>query len=98
MRVNEVVEITRGTLLNTPSITMFSRIICDVEQIQKGDLFIAYQADLSHITQAIQAGAYGIICEEKIKINDDEIVVDTTDFSKVNLDKIINDINLYFNK
>lgn len=73
MRVNEVVEITRGTLLNTPSITMFSRIICDAEQIQKGDLFIAYQADLSHITQAIQAGAYGIICEEKIKINDDEI-------------------------
>ena len=71
MRVNEVVEITRGTLLNKPSIAMFSRIICDVEQVQKGDLFIALTN--SHITQAIEAGAYGVIVKQKVSIEDKEI-------------------------
>ncbi len=71
MRDNEVVEIVGGTLLNTPSIAMFSRIICDVEQIEKGDLFIALED--SHITQAIQAGAYGVIYTHKIDMSDEEI-------------------------
>lgn len=59
MRVNEVVEITRGKLLSAPSITEFSRIICHVEQVQRGDLFIA--RDCEQISQAVSAGAYGII-------------------------------------
>ncbi|WP_295701807.1 hypothetical protein [Helicobacter mastomyrinus] len=75
MRVNEVVEITKGVLLNTPSIAMFSRIICHLEKIEKGDLYIALDEEATsyHITQAIQAGAYGVICEKNIKIDDEEI-------------------------
>ncbi|WP_304382711.1 hypothetical protein [uncultured Helicobacter sp.] len=71
MRVNEVVEITKGVLLNTPSIAMFSRIICHLEKIEKGDLYIALDEEATsyHITQAIQAGAYGVICEKNIKID-----------------------------
>lgn len=71
MRVNEVVEITKGALLNTPSISSLSRIICDVEQVRQGDLFIAL--DDSLVAQAVESGAYGIICNANVKVSDDEI-------------------------
>ncbi len=73
MRVNEVVEITKGTLLNTPHISMFSRIICHIEQVEKGDLFVIQRADSRHIARAVEAGAYGILCEEKMDINDEDV-------------------------
>lgn len=71
MKVNEVVEITKGTLLGTPSISSFARVMCDVGQVQKGDLFIAYNADC--IEEARQRGAYGIIAQAPLHPNDDEI-------------------------
>ena len=72
MKVNEVVEITQGKLLNSPSIAEFSRIICYVEQIQRGDLFIAN--DSTQIPKAIKSGAYGIIYDNpQIEITDSEI-------------------------
>lgn len=74
MRVNEIVEITKGTLLNTPSIAMFTRIVCSVEHIQRGDIFIALDSKL--IAQAIENGAYGVIYEkqdEQIAISDEEV-------------------------
>lgn len=72
MRVNEVAEITQGKLLNSPSIAEFSRIICYVEQIQRGDLFIAN--DSTQIPKAIESGAYGIIYDNpKMEITDSEI-------------------------
>ncbi|RDU59538.1 hypothetical protein [Helicobacter marmotae] len=71
MRVNEIVEIAKGVLIQAPSIAMFSRIICDAGQIQRGDLFIALNP--SHIEQAILNGAYGIICEREIPISDKEV-------------------------
>lgn len=72
MRVNEVVEITKGKLLSSPSIAEFSRIICHIEQIQRGDLFIA--ADHTQIQQAIESGAYGVIYDNpQIAITDEEI-------------------------
>ncbi|TLD97464.1 hypothetical protein LS71_001555 [Helicobacter jaachi] len=71
MRVNEVVEITKGALLTTPSITAFLRIVCDARVVQKGDLFIA--KDKSQIPHAIAAGAYGIICTPHTEVSDAEI-------------------------
>lgn len=72
MRVNEAVEITQGKLLNLPSITEFSRIICHIEQIQRGDLFITN--DCTHIQKAIESGAYGIIYDNpQVTITDKEI-------------------------
>lgn len=71
MRVNEVIEITKGKLLTTPSIAEFSRIICDVERVQKGDLFIA--KDIAQVPQAVAMGAYGIICANIHNINDGEL-------------------------
>lgn len=72
MRVNEVAEITQGKLLNSPSIAEFSRIICHIEQIQRGDVFIAN--DSTQISKAIESGAYGIIYDNpKMEITDSEI-------------------------
>ncbi|BDB63946.1 hypothetical protein T36_0393 [Helicobacter cinaedi] len=72
MRVNEVAEIAQGKLLNSPSIAEFSRIICHIEQIQRGDVFIAN--DSTQIPKAIESGAYGIIYDNpKMEITDSEI-------------------------
>ncbi|TLD81058.1 hypothetical protein LS68_006230 [Helicobacter sp. MIT 05-5293] len=59
MKINEAVEITKGNLLTSPSIASFSRIILDINHIQKGDLFLAFNPE--EIPLAIESGAYGII-------------------------------------
>ncbi|MDA3968063.1 hypothetical protein [Helicobacter ibis] len=69
--VNEVVEITFGTLLNKPSISFFNRICDDVEQVTRGDLFVAFNAN--DINLAIERGAFGILFSEDIAITDNEV-------------------------
>ncbi|MDE5603643.1 MAG: hypothetical protein K2I71_06995 [Helicobacter sp.] len=69
--VNEVVEITFGTLLNKPSISFFSQFCYEVESLKKGALFIAY--DSKDIEIAIQKGAFGILFSGEIAMSDEEV-------------------------
>lgn len=71
MKINEAVEITKGNLLTSPSITSFSRIILDINHIQKGDLFLAFNPE--EIPLAIESGVYGIISSCSSKPFDQEV-------------------------
>ncbi|WP_104722324.1 hypothetical protein [Helicobacter mesocricetorum] len=69
--VNEIVEITFGTLLNKPSISFFEQLCYEVESVEKGALFIAY--DAKDIEVAIQKGAFGILFSGEIAMSDEEV-------------------------
>lgn len=69
--INEVVEITFGSLLNRPSISFFNRISSKQEDVQRGDLFVAF--DSSSIDVAIKNGAFGILFSGDVPISDNEV-------------------------
>lgn len=71
MKVNEVVEITKGKLLTSPTITELSGFISCVDRITKGDVFIAQ--DPLEIPKAIESGAYGIIVQGDVQSSDEEV-------------------------
>ena len=71
LSVNEIVEITYGTLLNQPSISFFNQICDDVQKIKKGDLFVA--RDSKDIAKAVQEGAFGILFSDEIAMSDSEV-------------------------
>ncbi|MCH5322941.1 MAG: hypothetical protein J1E31_05145 [Helicobacter sp.] len=69
--VNEVVEVTFGALLNQPSISFFSGICDEVENVKKGDLFIAANTQDAH--EAIIRGAFGVLFSGEIAMSDNEV-------------------------
>ena len=71
MSLDNFIHIIGGKLLNTPDIRSFNSIEKDPKHINQGDLFIAYKKE--RIEEAIQNGAYAIMCDYDIKITDDEI-------------------------
>lgn len=71
MRINEVVEIVYGNLLNQPQISYFENIATQLTQIVRGSLFVAINP--SDVNKAIELGAYGILFEDgEIQIIDEE--------------------------
>ena len=71
MSLDNFIHIIGGKLLNSPNISSFNSIEKDPKHINQGDLFIAYKKE--DIEEAIQKGAYTILCDYDIKITDDEI-------------------------
>ncbi len=71
MRLENVVALTHGELQNSPIVHTFENIVLDTKYLKRGDLFFAYNK--TDITNAIQAGAYGVIFDSSIEIEDDEI-------------------------
>jgi ferrochelatase len=71
MRVETIVNITGGELLNNPIINSFNNIKVDTSIIERGDLFFAYNQN--DIPKAIKKGAYGVIIDRYIEILDKEI-------------------------
>jgi len=71
MRLENILALTNGTLVNEPFVKIFENIVLDVKHIKRGDLFIAF--DESMIEEAIFNGAYGIIFDKPTQINDTEI-------------------------
>ncbi|MDD6055165.1 MAG: hypothetical protein SOW25_06010 [Helicobacter sp.] len=73
--INEIVQISYGTLLNRPSISYFAQI-CDVpEAVKKGDLFVATNKNSAKddIELAIKNGAFGILFSGDIAMSDMEV-------------------------
>ena len=71
MRLENVVAVTGGRLLNTPSISRFDRVALLPSKAVRGSLFVAL--DPAGIEEALQNGAYGIITDRDITPTDDEV-------------------------
>lgn len=62
LRINEIVEIIHGNLLNTPPISSFENITTDLAKVHRGSLFVATTPQSAK--EAIALGAYGIVFED----------------------------------
>lgn len=71
MRLENVLALTHGKLLNTPFVNNFNNIVFKARHVKRGDLFMAFNDE--SIELAVQNGAYGVISNSPIEIQDDEI-------------------------
>ena len=71
MRLENILALTHGQLVNKPFVKKFENIVLEAKNVKRGDLFIAF--DDSTIEEAILNGAYGIIFDKKMQISDVEI-------------------------
>lgn len=73
MRIDNLVRIVEGKLQNSPVIDAIEAIHFDSLKINRGDLFIAYEASQEAIFMAIERGAYAVITTDAFSGNDTEI-------------------------
>ncbi len=71
MRLENVLALTYGTLVNKPFVKIFTNVVLEAKAVKRGDLFMAF--DETSIEEAILNGAYGIIFSTPTDISDDEI-------------------------
>ncbi len=71
MRLQNVLALTRATLLNEPFVSLFNNLVIEAKNVKRGDLFLAF--DNSTIEQAVQNGAYGIVVDKEVPLSDTEI-------------------------
>jgi len=71
MRLENVVALTLGELVNSPFVNTFTNIVYEAKAVKRGDLFIAF--DEESIEEAIFNGAYGILFDKPTQIRDNEI-------------------------
>jgi ferrochelatase len=71
MRLENLLALTDGKVVNTPFVKQFSNIIFEAKKVKRGDLFIAF--DEQHIEEAVINGAYGVMFEKPTQITDTEI-------------------------
>ncbi|WP_121626154.1 peptidoglycan synthetase [Poseidonibacter antarcticus] len=71
MKINSIIDIIDGKLLNSPSISFIYSFKTDVNKVKEGDLFIANNLD--DIQIAVQKGAFAIITKSIYPIIDNEI-------------------------
>lgn len=72
-KVQDIVEIINGELINSPAIGGFSGYCTKLENIKRGSLFFA--AHPRDIEPALEKGAFGIVFDKflQTRLNDDEI-------------------------
>lgn len=73
MRIDNLVRIVEGELQSSPFIDACHAIHFESHKINRGDVFIAYEADESSLKEAINNGAYAIISTESFNHQDNEI-------------------------
>ncbi len=71
MRIENYLYILNGELKSSPAITRLGGVSSNPSKIKRGDLFIA--KNKKDVKKAIQRGAYGILYEGWIEIEDPEI-------------------------
>ncbi len=72
MRIEDIINLTEGTLTNTPQIQAIESATVYYSKVEHGDLFIS--SNQSDIDNAIKNGAYAIVYDDDtIEKNDDEI-------------------------
>jgi len=73
MRIENLVRITGGVLLNAPSVDSINDILTTSSKVQRENLFIDVNHDESKIAQALENGAYAILTSTIPQIKDEEI-------------------------
>jgi len=72
MKIEDLLNLTAGTLITEPTVTAINSVSVYPSKIDQGDLFISN--DREEITTALANGAYGIIYSDAtIKTTDDEV-------------------------
>jgi len=71
MRLENILALTQGELINTPFVNSFENVVFEAKAVKRGDLFIAF--DETMIEDALFNGAYGIIFEKPTQIQDSEV-------------------------
>lgn len=71
MRLETVLAVTGGRLLNTPCISGFESVATRLKKVHRGTLFVARNEE--DIDAAVRQGAYGIITDLDIAATDREI-------------------------
>ena len=71
MRLQNVLALTHGKLINEPFVNIFTNIVLQAKDVKRGDLFMAF--DVLDIQEALFNGAYGVIFNKPTQISDDEI-------------------------
>ncbi|MCX6051407.1 MAG: hypothetical protein NTZ60_02745 [Campylobacterales bacterium] len=71
MRLENILALTHGKLLNEPFVNSFENIVFEANKVKRGDLFIAFTEEM--IQTAILNGAYGVIFDKPTQISDSEI-------------------------
>ncbi|MDD2448849.1 MAG: hypothetical protein PHS42_02625 [Sulfurimonas sp.] len=71
MRLENLLALTHGILINEPCVSSFENTIFDVRRVKRGDLFFAYNTD--DIEAAVNNGAYGIVFDKPAELSDSEI-------------------------
>ncbi|WP_201353389.1 hypothetical protein [Hydrogenimonas urashimensis] len=77
MRLESVLAVTGGRLLNSPSISGFDTVALSPRKVTRGSLFVAKRRE--EIVQALQQGAYGIITDLDLVPQDEEVAWIRTD-------------------
>lgn len=73
MKIESLVRITGGVLLNTPSVTSIVDIQIESKKVKSGSLFIDTNNSNEEIKEAVLNGAYSILTSSISKIIDEEI-------------------------
>jgi len=71
MRLENILALTHGKLINEPFVNIFENIVLDEKSVKRGDLFIAF--DEEAIQTAVLNGAYGVVFDKPTQISDAEI-------------------------
>lgn len=71
MRLENLLALTHGKLVNEPFVNSFSNVIFEAKNIKRGDIFVAF--DETAIEEAVFNGAYGILFSKPTQIRDNEI-------------------------
>lgn len=71
MRLENVLALTYGTVINEPFVKTFENIVFESNKVKRGDLFIAF--DEEEIENAVLNGAYGVLFDKPTQISDREI-------------------------
>ena len=71
MRLENVLALTHGKVVNEPFVNTFENIVFDAVRVKRGDLFIAF--DEESIESAVLNGAYGVLFDKPTQISDREI-------------------------
>ena len=71
MRLENILALTDGKVINEPFVTIFTNIVFEANRVTRGDLFVGFNE--SDIEEAILNGAYGVIFDKPTQISDSEI-------------------------
>jgi hypothetical protein len=71
MRLENILALSKGTLLGEPSISIFECVVFDPSKVKRGSFFVAYSPE--DIPEALLNGAYGIMFDKPTQISDSEV-------------------------